>query len=197
MQLFSSQPLSFYKGDISSLPWRSWGGFYGCTVSTLTCVGNGTEVGRPGVQFGKVATSQELTSADIFSFQFCSQKAVTENKSHCFLLCLIENVARHLHVGGRESSQVVQAASPGWAGALCVLPSKRGASLIPFLTLASLQKVSSLWGFGSWVAATHNHSWRGLVISGLNSSDLHSPGVCVIGVVVFITLLLRIFWHRG
>ena len=113
-------------------------------LSILTCVGNGTEVGRPDVQFGKVATSQELTSAAIFSFQFCSQKAVTENKSHCFLLCRTENVARHLHVGGRESSQVVQAASPGWAGVLRVQPSKRGALLIPFLTLASLKKVSSL-----------------------------------------------------
>lgn len=42
------------------------------------------------------------------------------------------------------------------------------------------------------MAATHNCSLRGLVVSGLKSTYLHSPGVPVVGVVLFIILLLRV-----
>lgn len=88
------------------------------TETPLTIVENSTGVGRQDAHLGMVATSQELTCAAILSFQISSHQTITEDKSHDFLLT--EVVAFHLHVGGRESSQVVQEASLWWAwGSLC------------------------------------------------------------------------------
>lgn len=122
MQPFGSQHLSFYKGDILSFQegageiFMVGGG--GQHFGTLTCVGNSMGVGRPDAHLGMVGTSQELTCAAILSFQISSHQTITEDKSHDFLLT--EVVAFHLHVGGRESSQVVQEASLWWAwGSLC------------------------------------------------------------------------------
>ena len=121
MQPFGSQHLSFYKGDILSFQegageifMLGGGGQY---FGTLTCVGNSMGVGRPDAHLGMVATSQELTCAAICSFQISSQQAITENKSHDFLLT---EVACLLHIGRRESSQVVQA----W-GSLCAAKQER------------------------------------------------------------------------
>ena len=121
MQPFGSQHLSFYKGDILSFQegageiFMVGGG--GQHFGTLTCVGNSMGVGRPDAHLGMVATSQELTCAAICSFQISSQQAITENKSHDFLLT---EVAYLLHVGRWESSQVVQA----W-GFLCAAKQER------------------------------------------------------------------------
>ena len=87
------------------------------TETPLTIVENSTGVGRQDAHLGMVATSQELTCAAICSFQISSQQAITENKSHDFLLT---EVAYLLHVGRWESSQVVQA----W-GFLCAAKQER------------------------------------------------------------------------
>lgn len=57
------------------------------SARTLTWVGNGPEIVRPDAQFGSVDVGQECTSASIFSFQFWSQKAITEDESHDFPPC--------------------------------------------------------------------------------------------------------------
>ena len=110
------------------------------TESTLTIVENSTGVGRPDAHLGMVATSQELTCAAICSFQISSQQAITENKSHDFLLT---EVACLLHIGRRESSQVVQA----W-GSLCAAKQERSHCFSKETLLCQQRsKKSKLWFF--------------------------------------------------
>lgn len=99
---------------------------------------------RPDAQFGKVGVSQELTSPTISSFQFCSQKAITENKNHSLLQCVTENITGHLHVGGSELSQLVQKTSPwGALGSLHAAKQERSpADFSSDTFLTSLEKVS-------------------------------------------------------
>ena len=144
MQPFGSQHLSFYKGDILSFQegageifMLGGGGQY---FGTLTCVGNSMGVGRPDARLGMVGTSQELTCAAICSFQISSQQAITENKSHDFLLT---EVACLLHIGRRESSQVVQA----W-GSLCAAKQERSHCFSKETLLCQQRsKKSKLWFF--------------------------------------------------
>lgn len=97
-------------------------------VFSLTFVGKGIEV-EAGESFGRMDIGQDLTSITLFSCQFCSQKAIIEQKkNHDFLLCATVETTHHLRVGGRESSQLVQRHPRGELKILHMQSGQKGAT---------------------------------------------------------------------
>lgn len=128
----------------------------------------------------------------LLSYQFCSQKAIIEEKrNHDFLLWAAVEATHHLHVGGRESSQWVQRHPHGEQKILHMQSRQKGAlrtDAFADTPLALLGNLSSTWLQGSWVSANCEGRQRWKMLSGLGSSDLHTPGVPVI-TMLFITPL--------
>lgn len=108
-----------------------------------------------------------------------------------FFLCAAVEAIHHLHVGGRESSQWVQRHPHGKQKILHTQSRQKGAlraDAFADTPLALLGNLSSTWLQGSWVSANCACRLRWKMLSGLGSSDLHTPGVPVIAVLFIIPL---------
>ena len=148
---------------------------------------------------------QDPTSVTLFNCQFCSQKAIIKQKKNPdFVLCITVETTHHLHVGGRESSQLVQRHPCGELKILHMQSRPKGAThadTVACTPLALLGNLSSPWLWGSWVSVNCIWRLRWKMFSGLGSPYLHIPGVPVIG-MLFITLAslkfleLRNTWGR-